>query len=150
MAWSSGGDAQADQADDQSSTAGAVGFQRVVDLIGGVVRMTAHRPGHSVPQPTPPTVVRMGMPWCAGMVVVVPVFVVVDVRVFVDVRVVVTADSVIVVVLVGVIVAVAARGVLGRGGGAGLVVVVILVGHGMHRSRLVGTHRPILPSSAHA
>jgi len=32
-----GGDAQADEADDQGPASGAVGFQRIVDLIGGVV-----------------------------------------------------------------------------------------------------------------
>jgi hypothetical protein len=37
-----GGDAQAAQADEQRSAASSVGFQGVVDLIAGVMGVTAH------------------------------------------------------------------------------------------------------------
>ena len=51
--WISGGDRQADQADQQRPPAGGVGLERVVDLVGGVVGVPAEHLGRAVTQPRP-------------------------------------------------------------------------------------------------
>nr|WP_222618061.1 hypothetical protein [Nakamurella sp. PAMC28650] len=120
-----GGDAQTDEADHQGTAASAVCFQRIVDLIGGVVRMPAHRIGDGMSEPAPPAIVAVGMPVLVAAVIPVLVTAVVPAP---------PAPVPVVTVRVRMLVG---------------VTVINGVNHGMHRSVVAGLDPAIVAPSAH-